>query len=218
MTRSHRQFGPCCNALAMGVVLSASFLNANAQVLSPPVSVTPININPLKPQITGPAGVQGVTQSQNTTATLRWFQPVLSATRPNARDASYFVVCLLDVASNCTYGPAGTGIWIGAATNSIFSRTAVTTGSPFTTGPNIIRGYNYSLTVTLNNSFYNRRLAVSVGACATQATSACTFATPLPVAWSSVDLVAENTGSIPNSMTEQHFYAEARNQGTGDSG
>jgi hypothetical protein len=190
-----------------------------AQITPPqPISpiVTPINFNPAKPSIIGPAGVQA-TQSQTTAATLRWYQPVLTLST-TARDAAYFVVCLQSSSDPCIYGVSGTGVWSGSAAGAMFTRSPVYSGSPFTTGPRLAVGYNYSMTVTLDTTFYNRWLSMKVGACATTQNSSCTFANPIQTALSNVDLVAENTGSISNTMTQEHFYGQARNAGTGSSG
>src|SRR5215831_15195682 len=166
-------------------VVAIASTSVKGQIGPPPPPPTPVqpNLNPLRPQLTAPIGIQSVVQSQSTRVVLSWYQPVLTTTQ--AQPAAYFVVCLVDPAQYCAYGVNATGIWSAPAVGSYFSRTPVATGSPFATTPSLLRGYNYSLSVTLDSSYYNRYLVFKIGACASTSRASCTFTPNTAVAYSS---------------------------------
>jgi len=182
-----------------------------------PITPIPISLTPPVPQLgVTPGGVQGVNYSGTLAVTITWFQPVLVATQ-QPRDATHFAVCLQAPGVTCTWpAMATTGVFAGAATGSIFTRTAVyTPASPFIQNPiRLLAGYNYSTTVTLNNAVYDRQMKWSVASCASAAASSCTYAVGNSIWYTSKELVADVSIDYEGVSGSAIAIAEGVNLGT----
>lgn len=126
--------------------------------------------SPAPPQIvTAPSGTSEATYSVPQTVLLRWKQ--FLATPLGDVDPLYIVVCIQAPTVTCAWqasAPAS-GVWSGSSALKPFTRVKITNAQ------NVLLGYAYSLTVTLGNTFFDRPLKWTVGACSISLNSSCTF-------------------------------------------
>ena len=174
------------NAVAVGGVIGNA---AHAQILWPLPPPTP----PLPQLAPAPAGVQLANFNGTTAVTIRWFQPEYLSLRQST-PATHFAVCARAPGVTCEWPLTPTaGVFAGTATGSIFTRTPVySAASPFLQNPvRILTGYNYSATLTLDNSYFDKQLKWSVAACASAVASSCIAAVGNSIWYTTKELVGD---------------------------
>lgn len=230
--RFHRSFAvssPSSPPSILVIGLFAALLScvaampASAQVFGPrpPIAITPIVPLPPAPQVTTPPiGVQEANASVQKTVALTWYQPELVATQP-PMSATHFIVCLQAPGLSCAWPGMTTGVWTFAATGAGITRTPRLSGSPYTTAPRIVQGYQYSATVTINTTQFDTDLQWTFGSCASNTTNSCKFVSPGNLRYSTRDLFAQDASMTHNPTQMNTRYSmfatfPFRNDGTSD--
>jgi hypothetical protein len=192
---------PATRVLFGAVLIMCGIAAALAQI-----TVIPGQGSQLRPNAASPIAPKGTSRGMpGSFLKLRWSQTLNSPL--SSQPATHFLICVYEPAVQTC---ATTGMrWMLAA--SSIARVPVVSGT-VTTGYR----YSYQLPVAVTSAELDRRLEWSVGACASNAESSCTFATT-PIWMSTKNLTATNISNF-STETALKVSGEIENRGSTSSG